>query len=141
MAILGMNGTGLSGSLTYSSKASLMTSVGGSKLILPRGWKYLRLYSWLFKVILTWNTDLCKRNRKFMHYHFPVNVNKSKYAEYCARPKRSLCLMMHSNKWSEAPGELYSLRREIISYFTDRGNRLLDLYGYGWNTERPPTQG
>jgi hypothetical protein len=45
----------------------------------PWAWRFLKYYSWLFKVILTWQSDLCKKNRKFFHYHFPVKIDKAKY--------------------------------------------------------------
>jgi hypothetical protein len=43
---------------------------------------------------------------------------------------------MHSNKSSNVYGELYSLRREIIRYYEQRSDGLLDLYGYGWNDNK-----
>ena len=103
-------------------------------VVLPCNWKYLHLYKWFHRAILTWNTDLCKRDTKFMHWHFPVNLDMSKYCKYASRQKQNLCLMMHSNKSSKIDGELYSMRREIIGYFSNRKDTLLDLYGRGWNT-------
>jgi hypothetical protein len=104
-------------------------------IINPWGWKWLRYYSVLFKAVLTWNSERCRKSRRFFHYHFPVRLRPEKYPHYRAKTKQNLCLMMHSNKTSKQPGELYSLRREIIRYFERRGDRLLDLFGHGWNTE------
>lgn len=102
-------------------------------VINPWGWKYLKYYSWMFKAILTWSTELCSKNKKFYHYHFPQQFDTSKYAYYKTKQNKNLCLLMHSNKYSSIKGELYSLRREIISYFVNRGDFLLDLYGYDWD--------
>ena len=103
------------------------------------GWKYLKYYSWLFKVILTWNSELCRQKKKYIHYHFPQRFDESKYPYYKSKNKKNLCLMLHANKTSNAPGELYSLRREIIRYFERRSDALLDVYGYGWNDEKRRT--
>lgn len=102
-------------------------------IVNPWAWKYLKYYSWMFGAILTWNTDLSKKNKKFYHYHFPQQFNPSKYSYYKTKSKKNLCLLMHSNKYSNIKGELYSLRREIISYFVNRRDFLLDLYGYDWD--------
>jgi hypothetical protein len=102
----------------------------------PWQWRKLPYYAWLFKVILTWNSQLCQR-KKFRHYHFPVTFKAAKYPHYRANEKRNLCLMMHSHKTSDVPGELYSLRRRIIRGFEQRGGALLDLYGFGWNSDDP----
>lgn len=108
-------------------------------VVLPWGWAYSREVGRAFGGILTWNTDLCLESKRFMHYHFPVRIDPARYPFYRSRPKQNLCLMMHSNKHSRISGELYSLRRDIIRYFTDRGDHLLDLFGHGWNTAQPPS--
>jgi hypothetical protein len=104
----------------------------------PFGWKFFPYYSWLFKVILTWNPVLIKTARKFVRWYFPVQIEPEKYAHYQSNPKKNLCLIMHSNRASKQPGELYSFRREIIRYFERRTDRLLDVYGYGWNDSHSP---
>ena len=101
----------------------------------PWGWKYLRYYSWMLKSVLTWQSELCNQNEKYSHYHFPIEFDGDKYPHYRSQRKKNLCLLMHSNKMSQVPGELYTLRREIIKYFESRKDQLLDLYGHRWNEE------
>ncbi len=105
-------------------------------IINPWGWKRLGWYAHVFKAVLTWRSDLCRNSGKYFHYHFPVKFDVAKYPEYKSKTKKNLCLMMHSNKMSGEPGELYTLRREIIRYFEKRGDKLLDVYGYEWNTDK-----
>lgn len=107
-------------------------------LINSRGWRYLALYSWLFKVILTWSPALVVRGGKYMPWHYPIAFDPIKDAQYRANPKKNLCMVLHSNKTSHRSGELYSLRRRIVEYFDRRGDGLLDLYGYGWNDASRP---
>ena len=74
-----------------------------------------------------------------MKFHYlPFTFDATKYDYFRSKPKKSRCLLMQSNKASKVAGELYSLRREIIRYYEKRGDELLDLYGYGWNS--PDTQ-
>lgn len=104
----------------------------------PRGWRYLHFYSWLFKIILTWNPELAKKGKKYARWYFPTKFDPAAYNHYRSNSKKNLCLMMHSNKMSKVHGELYSLRRKIIRYFEKRGDKLLELFGYGWNDKKNP---
>jgi len=104
-------------------------------VVSPWEWKYLHFWSRLHRFVLTWSPELVKANKKFMKFHYlPFSFDVSKYDYYNSKPKKNLCLLMQSNKASRVKGELYSLRREIIRYYETRGDNLLDLYGYGWNT-------
>ncbi|MDD5050826.1 MAG: glycosyltransferase family 10 [Candidatus Pacebacteria bacterium] len=105
----------------------------------PWGWKYLSWYKHFFKIILTWNTELCKKGPPFTHYKVPVGFDQNAYPKYKDNPKTNLCLMIHSNQTSDMLGELYTLRRDIIRYFEKRGDNLLDLYGFRWNTDKTPS--
>lgn len=100
------------------------------------GWRLINLYKYLFPAVLTWNSDLCAKNINFFHFHFPVSFDEEKYNYYVSKPKKGFALMMHSDKYSNKKGELYSLRRKIISYFEKRGDNLLDLYGKRWNSHK-----
>lgn len=102
-------------------------------VINPWGWKNLKYYGWMFRGFLTWHTGFCAQSKRFQPYHFPCWFEQAAYATYRSTPKRNLALMIHANKTSTEPGELYSLRREVIRYFEKRGDTLLDLYGYDWN--------
>jgi hypothetical protein len=44
-------------------------------------------------------------------------------------PRKNKAVMVQGNKWSAQKGEMYSLRRRIISQLP----KDLDLYGVGWN--------
>jgi GT2 family glycosyltransferase/tetratricopeptide (TPR) repeat protein len=102
------------------------------------GWDYIRKSHYLYDAVLTWETSAVNANPKFFHYHFPVKFDPAKREHYLGRKKKNLCIIMHSNKMSSVPGELYSFRRNVITYFEKRGDRLLDLYGYGWNNDKVP---
>lgn len=103
------------------------------------GWDYIRKSHYLYEAVLTWETTSTKANRKFFHYHFPVKFDPAKREHYLKKEKKNLCFIMHSNKTSQVPGELYSFRRNVITYFEKRGDRLLDLYGHGWNSDKAPS--
>jgi len=103
------------------------------QVINPWGWKHLRWYAWMMRGILTWHSDLCRRNSRFHQYHFPCSFDRDACERYRRIEKDNFALMMHSNKMSPERGQLYSLRREIIRYYENRGDDLLNLYGYGWN--------
>ena len=105
-------------------------------VINPWAWQYLRYYSWIFPALLTWNSELCSKNKKYFHYHFPLKIDLEKYNYYKSKNKKNLLLMMHSNKHYPRRGELYSLRKKIIKYYEERGDGLLDLYGKGWNNPK-----
>lgn len=109
-------------------------------VVSPWEWKCLDYWSRFHQVVLTWSPELVKKDRdKFKRFHYlPFTFDASKYDYFKSFTKKNLCLLMQSNKASKVPGELYSLRREIIRYFEKRGDNLMDLYGYGWNT--PNTQ-
>ncbi len=104
----------------------------------PKFYKYIYIYFMLFKAVLTWNERYLKKGSKFFKFNFPITIEANKYNYYKNLNKRNLCLMMHSNRTSSVPGELYSLRRKLIRYFEDRGDKLLDLYGFGWNDDKSP---
>lgn len=105
-------------------------------IVNPWGWKYLKYYRFLHKTFLSWSSDLAKKYpQQFVEFKVPVPFDASRHAHFVAKKKKKLCVLMQSNKYSPVPGELYSLRREIIRHFEKRGDHLLDLYGPGWNTE------
>lgn len=108
-------------------------------VVSPWEWKYVKYWSRLHPAVLTWSPELVEQDDKFRKFHYlPFTFDASKYGYFASKPKKNLCLLMQSNKASRIKGELYSLRREIIRYYEKRGDNLLDLYGYGWNS--PNTQ-
>ncbi|OGB85228.1 hypothetical protein A2994_00030 [candidate division Kazan bacterium RIFCSPLOWO2_01_FULL_48_13] len=109
------------------------------EIVLPWQWRYMRLWSRLHPIVLTWSPELVRSDKRFHRFYYaPFLFDVNKYEYYLAKPKKNLCMLMQSNKASRVPGELYSLRREIIRYYEKRGDNLFDLYGFGWNT--PNTQ-
>lgn len=102
-------------------------------VINPWGWKWLWLYRHLIGGVLTWHSGLCATLPHTHHYHFPVRIDRDRHGFYRSQAKKNLLVTIHANKTCHRPGELYSLRRDIIRYYERRGDALLDLYGYGWN--------
>jgi hypothetical protein len=103
-------------------------------VVSPWEWKYVRYWSRLHKIVLTWSPDLVKENKRFARFHYmPFVFDATKYDYFKSKPKKNMCLLMQSNKASRVRGELYSLRRDIVRYFEKRGDNLFDLYGHGWN--------
>lgn len=100
-----------------------------------RAWKYFRWYQWLFPAVLTWRADLADLGSRYVRWYFPVDIDRENRARYLSEKKRNLCMCMHSNKSVRISGEKYSLRREIIRYFETRGDKLMDVYGWGWNDD------
>lgn len=104
-------------------------------VVLPWQWRYINYWPLLHPAVLTWSPELVKGSQKFFKFHYaPFLFDLTKYEHYRSKPKKNLCVLMQSNKASQVKGELYSLRREIIRYYEQRGDGLLDLYGYGWNS-------
>ena len=104
------------------------------RVVNPWGWRNLKYYSWLFKAVLTWNSQLCETRKGFFHFHFPVRITES-MRSLRATSKKKLCVMVHANKTSAVDGELYSFRRAVIRHYEEDGSRLLDLFGHRWNTD------
>lgn len=98
-------------------------------------WKYISIWSRLFKTVMTWSPDLVKKYKNFIRFDYiPFTFNKAQCEALHTRPKKDKCLLIQSNKASRVPGELYTLRREIIRYFEARAPDFFDLFGRGWNT-------
>lgn len=53
------------------------------------------------------------------------------FEEYCMAEKLPRACMIASNKLSMVPGELYSLRRQVVD-----SNPNVDLYGQGWDSPK-----
>lgn len=98
-------------------------------------WKYIGIWSKFYKTVLTWSPELALSDKKFIKYDYiPFAFDKSRCEKLRAKAKNNKCLLIQSNKASRVPGELYSLRREIIRYFEKNAPEFFDLYGRGWNT-------
>jgi hypothetical protein len=82
-----------------------------------------------FSKIYTWNDDLVD-DKKFFKFFYPalkqLNEPLPEYKE------RKLCTLIAPNASSNEPGELFSARRSIISYFESSAPNDFALYGTGW---------
>ena len=88
-------------------------------------------YHKYFDKILTWNPDMLISDKYFL-FHYPQPCPSKKYAvQY---EKKRFLTMIAGNKSSNVENELYSKRREAIS-FMDKNNIEFDLYGIGWEKE------
>jgi hypothetical protein len=89
-----------------------------------------------FPVVLTWN-DAVIDGRHIVKYRLPVPE------QYLPPPmvrfsEKKLLVNISCNKYSRAPGELYSARRESIEYFEQHNPDGFDLYGVGWLGDSSP---
>lgn len=107
-------------------------------LINTFAWRWLSLYGPFFGAIMTWHSGMARRGRNFVDYRFPLQASMDLYETRCRDSKYNQFVLVRSNKSSELPGEHYSVRRNIIRAFEDRGDRMLDLYGPGWNDDNHP---
>lgn len=90
-----------------------------------------------FSKIFTWNNHLVDNEKFFKVYHrviYPMKKNLIPFNE-----KKFSC-MVFTNKRSNYPLELYSLRRRVIKCFAKKAN-LFDLYGRSWPKRTPNYRG
>lgn len=95
---------------------------------------YLRSLHNKFSIIFTWNDDLVD-NKKFFKFYLPIpeKLGESKIIPF---DKKKLVINVSANKYSSFEGELYSERRNVISFFEKTIPNNFDLYGRGWNTPK-----
>lgn len=82
-----------------------------------------------FKQVFTWD-DQFARTFNFKKYCLPV-LKPYKGSPVPFAQKKLAC-MLCGNKSSWVDREMYSERRSIINFFTDRHPELFDLYGSDW---------
>jgi len=84
-----------------------------------------------FDLILTWKKSLVD-NKKYLPY---PSTRFASFAQLQVKNTidRKLCVLINSNLSSKFDGELYSLRRRIISWFDLYHPIDFDLWGYGWD--------
>ncbi|SCZ67241.1 glycosyltransferase family 10 domain-containing protein [Thiohalomonas denitrificans] len=84
-----------------------------------------------FKKIFTWHDGLVCLNESYVKvcygFSFPERIPTGLV------DRQKLCALIISNKSSNARGELYSKRREVIRWFEGNHPSDFDLYGRGWN--------
>lgn len=98
----------------------------------PTGYKKLKK---LFPVILTWNRDWVDSERIFrknIPYFFKVDFGNIDYEG------RKLLTAITADKKSNTPGELYSERRNVYTFFEKNHPSDFDFYGVRWNEKEHP---
>lgn len=88
-----------------------------------------------FDCVFTWKDDLiCDKN--YYKYFIPEVKPENKYS--ISFEEKKMLTLISSNKESNEKDELYSKRKEAISYF-EREKNYFDLYGYGWKIDEHPS--
>jgi hypothetical protein len=84
----------------------------------------------LFGTVLTWHDDMVD-GKKFVKIHYPVKrdlmPNLPSFQE-----RKFLCMINANKKFNDFEKELYTLRRNLVSFCEDKPLGTLDIYGSGW---------
>lgn len=117
------------GNLKKSNPKVLLAILTEPPSVLPIN--YDRKYTRYFDALLTME-DKAVDNKKYFKLHFPHPSLKltSKFTPFS---KKKFCTMIVGNKTSSHSHELYSARRETISFFNYHYPHEFDLYGKGWS--------
>ena len=89
----------------------------------------------LIPYVMTWNQALVDNRTVFFKnipYYFKENIGTVPYAD------RKLLTSISGNKKSDYPGELYSERERVITFFEQNYPADFDFYGTGWDGSRHP---
>ncbi len=113
--------------LSMSDKLVFLIMEG--KVICPRNydpalWKH-------FNRILTWDDDIID-NKKFFKVHHPSATSKP-IRNNRTFSERKFLVNIITNKTSSLPLELYTARRNTITYFDANYPEHFDLFGIYWN--------
>ena len=84
-----------------------------------------------FRKIFTWD-DSYIDGKKYIELH-STSHKQADVLRFDYGLKQKLCTAVIRNKFSSHPAELYSKRREIISWFEENHPEDFDLYGVGWD--------
>jgi alpha(1,3/1,4) fucosyltransferase len=91
---------------------------------------YDRSLTTLFGKIFVMFDDLIDNNHYYKFYYPQPRQKRMKSMTDFSEKK--FCVMIAGNKKSQHPGELYSERKKVLSFFSDLMTDELDLYGHGW---------
>lgn len=89
-----------------------------------------------FDIVFTYDDSIVD-NLKYhkIAYNFDFNQKKSYQGDpFC----RNLICLISSNNYLDRPGELYSLRRNLINWYSENNPENFHLYGMGWGKIVPP---
>ena len=87
-----------------------------------------------FNLILTWKENLVD-NQKYLSYP-STRIISYVQSKVLSPFDRKLCVLISSNLSSNLPGELYSLRKNIVNWFNINYPIDFDLWGFGWDEYR-----
>lgn len=82
-----------------------------------------------FSKIFTWHDDLIDNKKYFKFYHPALKPMAENSGSFDAK---KLCTLISCNKNSSYPTELYSERRNFITFFEQHYPNDFDLYGKWW---------
>jgi len=91
--------------------------------------QYNPLFLALFDRVITWDDRLAQKNG-YIKFNYPVN--RGVLLDIPGFHGRKLVCTIIGNKTSSHPDELYSARREIVSFYEKNLQLPFDLYGVGW---------
>lgn len=100
----------------------------------PQMWSYKAFsgYTKIFGKIFT-SADNLIDNMNFYKFNYPNSIPESSVLkENLDHPRNFPLIMIGSNHTSDYPGELYTLRRQLVSYF-DTHLHNFHVYGDSWN--------
>lgn len=96
--------------------------------VLPNN--YVRRYHKVFKHIYTWHDGLVDNKKYFKRF---IPSMKPMIEDKVPFSRKKLCVLINSNKFSSYKGELYSARRNAITFYQKHHPTEFDLYGHGWD--------
>ena len=85
----------------------------------------------LFNNVIGWS----EKNSNFIGPGTYVDKKLIETKKIINSKRNKKAVFICSNKKSKQKNELYSLRRKIISFFAERNDNFLDLYGFGWQED------
>lgn len=91
-----------------------------------------------FRKIFTWNDDWVDGERYVKAFN---SVDFSRPRNAVGEAREHFCALIANNKFSNHPQELYSARRETLSWFASNAPGDIVLYGEGWDRWHAPGMG
>ena len=90
----------------------------------------------IFDIIFTYN-DLIVDNKKIFKAAYNFDFSERQIYRGDSFNRDLLCLIS-SNNYINRPGELYSLRRKLVDWYSENFPECFHLYGRGWGKIIPP---
>lgn len=83
-----------------------------------------------FEKIFTWN-DLYIARAKYIKINFSHELKD--FSLYQDKKRLGMCTMISGNKFYKHSKELYSARKNVISWYEENTSNSFEFYGMGWN--------